>query len=61
MLQQMAPMLIMQNPDMANWIDLTLLPDAEVLAKYMDLGGGVMVNEEDGVSFTSISRMKSAK
>jgi hypothetical protein len=58
MMNQMGPMIMMGNPEVAEWIDFSLFPPAEVLEKYMDVGGMVMVTEEDGVSLIGISRMR---
>jgi len=44
-------------PDINEWLDVSLFP-AETMKKYLDVGGGVMVNEEDGVFILSRSRMK---
>jgi hypothetical protein len=61
MMQSMGPMLLMSNPEIAEWIDMSLFPDGEVLAKYTDVGGAVMRAEEDGVTILGISRMKMPK
>ena len=61
MVKQMAPLLEMQMPEMSEWIDLSLFPEAEIITKYMDVSGGVMLTEEDGISMVSVSRMKLPK
>lgn len=64
-LTQMMPMvgqvLEMQAPEVSEWVDFTLFPEADIITKYMDVSGGVMLTEEDGISMVSISRMKSPK
>jgi hypothetical protein len=49
------------NPEMAEWFDFSLFPEAEVFTKYMDVGGAVMRTEEEGILIQGISRMKSPK
>jgi len=35
-------------------VDFSLFPSEEILAKYIGMNVGCMVNEEDGVSYVSI-------
>jgi hypothetical protein len=43
-----------EEPELAASVDFSLFPPKEILAKYIGIGVGGMVNEEDGVSYVAL-------
>ncbi len=43
-----------EGAEAAEFIDFSLFPSADVLAKYLGISAGCLVNEEDGVSYLSM-------
>lgn len=48
-----------EGAEVAEFVDFSLFPPAEVLAKYMGISAAAVVNEEDGVSFVSMFNLVS--
>jgi len=41
-------------PQVADFVDFSLFPSADILAKYIGMNVGCVVNEEDGISYVSV-------